>query len=132
VGGGAKDADAAGGVLDDGEDVQPRSGQGLSFEEVRGEDCLCLATEEGGPGLTIALGRGLDPVALQDLPDRGRGDLDAQGGQFAVDSSVAPAGILLRQAQDEGIDAAHRGRPAGPFRAGCLGVVAAEQVAVPA
>jgi hypothetical protein len=44
VGGGAEDVDAAGGVLDDGEDVQPCSGQGPGFEEVGGEDRVCLAT----------------------------------------------------------------------------------------
>jgi hypothetical protein len=47
-------------------------------------------------------------------------------------ASVAPARVLPGQAQDEGLDSAAGRRPAGPFRAGCLGVVAAEQVAVPA
>jgi hypothetical protein len=45
-------------VLDDGEDVQPCSGQGPGFEEVGGEDRVCLAAEEGGPGLAVALGAG--------------------------------------------------------------------------
>jgi hypothetical protein len=67
---------------------------------------VCLAAEEGGPGLAVALGRGLDPVALEDFPDRGGGELDAEGGQFAVDASVAPVRVLPRQAQDEGLDAA--------------------------
>jgi len=68
VGGGAEDADSAGGVLDDGEDVQPRAGQRAGFEEVGGEDGVCLAAEEADPGLAVALGRGLDSGGLEDLP----------------------------------------------------------------
>ena len=43
MGGGTENADPAGGVFDDGEDVQPRSGQGSGFEEVGGDDRVCLA-----------------------------------------------------------------------------------------
>jgi hypothetical protein len=38
-----EDPDAAGGVLDDGEDVQPSSGQRPDLEKVGGEDRVCLA-----------------------------------------------------------------------------------------
>lgn len=123
VGGGTENTDAAGGVLDDSEDVQPCAGQGPGFEEVGGDDRVCLAAQEGGPGLVVALGCGLDPVALEDFPNRGGGDLDAEGGQFAVDASVAPARVLAGQAEGEGLDATAGGWPAWPFRAGCLGVV---------
>jgi hypothetical protein len=41
--GGAEDADAAGGVLDGGEDDQPRSGQGVGVDEVGGEQGVRLA-----------------------------------------------------------------------------------------
>jgi hypothetical protein len=43
VSGCAEDADAAGGVFDDREDEQPCAGQGSGFEEVGGEDGVCLA-----------------------------------------------------------------------------------------
>src|SRR5207247_7130229 len=56
VGDGTEDTDAAGGVLDDGEDVQPGAGQGPGFEEVGGEDGVCLAAQESGPGLAVAFG----------------------------------------------------------------------------
>ena len=75
---------------------------------------------------------GLDAVGLEDLPDGGGCDLDGEGGEFAVDSPVAPAGVFSREAQDEGADAAGGGRSAGLFGARRLGVAAAQQVAVPA
>ncbi len=40
--GGAEDADASGGVFDDGEDEQRGAGDGSGFEEVCGEDGVCL------------------------------------------------------------------------------------------
>jgi hypothetical protein len=88
------------------EAVLARCRGGEDRTEISGEDRMGLAAQEAGPGLAVPLGCGLDPVALEDLPDRRRGDLDARCGQLAVDPSVAPAGILLRQAQDEDLDAA--------------------------
>src|SRR2546430_13608191 len=45
VGGGAEDANPAGGVFDDGRAVQSRAGQGHGFEEIRGADSLALAPQ---------------------------------------------------------------------------------------
>jgi hypothetical protein len=73
VGGGAEDADAAGGLFD-GEHVQPCSGQGPGFEGVCGEDRVGLAAQERGPGLVLSAGNGID-TGILDLPDRRRGDL---------------------------------------------------------
>ena len=56
---------------------------------------MCLAAQKDGPGLAVALGCGLDAVGFEDLPHGGGRDLDPQGGQFAVDSPVVPAGIFL-------------------------------------
>ncbi len=132
VSGRTEDADAAGGVLDDSEDVEPRSGQGGGFDEVGGEEGVCLAAQEGGPGELVAVGRGLDAVGLEDLPDGGGCDRDAQDGEFTVDSPVAPARVFGRQAQNEGSDAAGGGASAGSCEARGPGVAAAQQVAVPA
>jgi hypothetical protein len=106
VGGRAEDADAAVGVLDDGEDVHARAVQGGGGEEVAGQDRVGLATQESSPALAVAFGSGLDPVRPQDLPYRGGCELDAEGSELAVDLSVAPPGILPGQAQDESPDAA--------------------------
>jgi hypothetical protein len=127
----AEDADAAGGVVDDGKDEQPRTGQGAGVEEVGGEDGVRLTAQEAGPAEVVAVGRGLDAVGLEDFPDGGGRDLDSQGRKFAVDSPVAPAGVVARQAQDEGSDAADGGASAGSFGARCAGVAAAQKVAVP-
>lgn len=60
-------------------------------------------------------------VLLEDLPHCGGGDFDAEGGELAVDATVAPAGVLQGQAQDKGLD-----RAAGSWAAG---VLAAEALA---
>jgi hypothetical protein len=77
-----------------------------------------LAAQEGGPGLAVTFGSGLDPVLLEDLPHRGGCDLDAEGGEFPVDPSVAPPAVLPGQAQDEGLDGAAGRRSAGPLATG--------------
>jgi hypothetical protein len=64
MGCGAEDADAAGGVFDDGEDVQPCSGQCPGLEEVGGEDRVCLAAQEALVWWSRC-GRGSMPVSLR-------------------------------------------------------------------
>ena len=54
-----------------------------------------LGAEEGGPGGLCAPGGGFDAVFLEDLPDGGGGDFDAEGGEFPVDPPVAPLGEML-------------------------------------
>ena len=70
VRGGAEDADTAGGVLDDGDDVQPGAGQSPGLEEVSGEDRVCLAAQERSPGLALAAGHGIDTGVLEYFPNR--------------------------------------------------------------
>ena len=65
-------------VLDDGEDAELRSGQGVGFEEVGGEEGVGLAAREGGPGGVVAVGRGPDVVGCEDLPDGGGRDRTAR------------------------------------------------------
>jgi hypothetical protein len=49
-GGGAEDSDAAGGVLDGGEDVLALPGAPDGLDEVRGQDGVGLGAQEVGPG----------------------------------------------------------------------------------
>jgi hypothetical protein len=67
VHGGAEDADTPGGVPNDREDEQSGAGECSGFEEVRGEDGVCLAAQERGPGLLVVcapLPDGSQPVPL--------------------------------------------------------------------
>jgi hypothetical protein len=97
VGGGAQDPHSTAGVFDDGEDVYPRTGQGDRLDEVTRQQCLCLRPEEGGPGAGRPVGGGVDAGVVEDLPDGGGGDLDAEDEQLAVHASVTPAGVLRGQ-----------------------------------
>jgi hypothetical protein len=56
VGGDAEDTHPAGGVLDDGQDVESGAGQGGGFEGVRGDDGPGLGPQERRPGLRCPLG----------------------------------------------------------------------------
>ena len=67
---------------------------------------------------------------MKDLPDGGGPDLVAESGEFAVDASISPAGVLGGQAEDQGTDARGDGRSAGSGR--WDGPAAGDQLAVPA
>jgi hypothetical protein len=129
---GAQDPGATAGVLDDGEHVQSRPGQGDRLEEVAGQQGVGLGAQEVRPGAGAPFGRWADPGLLQDLPYRGGGHLHAQDEQFAVEAAVAPAGILPRQAQDQNADGVHRPRPSRTFGPAGGGVPTRDEVAVPA
>ncbi len=126
-----EDADATAGVLDYGKDEQPRSSQGARFDEVGSEEDVRLAAQETGPGEAVTVGRGLDAVGLEDLPDGGRRDRDSQDGEFAMDSPVTPMGVFARQAQDERSNARDGGTSAGSCGARDPRVAAAQKVPVP-
>ena len=110
--GDAEDADAAGGVLDDGQDVHALAGQGHRLEEVGGEDGLGLGAQEGCPALSGPVGCRVDAGLVEDLPDGGRGDLDAQDEEFPVDAAVSPSTVLrARRSTSTRTDWTVRGRP---------------------
>jgi hypothetical protein len=88
--GSAKDPHATGGLLDDRQDALALAGQGDRLDEVAGQQRIGLSTKEIGPGGGASVGCGVDAVRLENLPDRGCGDLDAERGGLAVDPSVAP------------------------------------------
>jgi len=100
----AQDPDASCGVLDDREDVQVCPGQGAGFEEVAGEQAVGLAAQEISPGGALPFRGGRDAVLLEDFPDGGGGDLDAEGDEFAVDAPVSPGAVLSGEAQHESAD----------------------------
>jgi hypothetical protein len=121
--------DAAGGVLDDEERVEPVQGDGVEVEQVAGDDALGLRREELRPGRSGPLRYWVDPRRAQDLPDGGGSDLVAESGELAVDAPIAPVGILAGQAQDQSANACGDGGAASSDR--LVGTAAADESAVP-
>ena len=70
------------------------------------------------------------PALVQDFPDGGGADLVAEAGEFAVDASVSPGGVLGGQAEDQGAQAGGDGGSTGS--GGLGGPAAGDQLAVPA
>ena len=60
-----------------------------------------LGAQEFGPGHLRAVWCGIDAVVLEDLPHGRRSDLVSEADKLAVDASVAPGRVLLREAQDQ-------------------------------
>ena len=87
----------------------PGPGERDCFEEVAGQQDLRLGAEELGPGARCALRCGIDARVSEDLSHGRGGNLQAEDKEFAVDAAVAPARVLLRQAQNQDPDGA--GRP---------------------
>ncbi|WP_269856102.1 hypothetical protein [Streptomyces sp. RPT161] len=99
VAGDVGDVHPPGAVLDGEQDEQASQKYGVHVEDVNGEDPLGLGGEELRSGAVRALGRRVNPGLLQDLPDRGGGDLPAQDAQFAVNPAILPGVVLAGQAQ---------------------------------
>jgi hypothetical protein len=122
--------DAAGGVFDDEECVEPVQGDRVEVEQVAGQDAVGLGVEELRPGRPGPARCGVDARGVEDGPYGGGADDVAESGEFAVDAPVAPSRILGGQAHDQGTDtsgnrgSARRGARGGP--------AAADEVAVPA
>ena len=109
LGGRREDLDGAGRVVDREENVvrdQATGGPDLGREEVGRDDRSSRGpsgTASRSPALA-ALGRGLDPVALQDGLDRVRSDVVAEVHERALDLVVAPVRVLGREPDDERLD----------------------------
>ena len=129
VRGDAEDVDAAGGVLDDEERVQPMQADGVEVKQIAGQDPLGLGSKEVGPGGSGAAGRWVDAGAVQDLPDGGGADVVAEAGEFAVDASVSPRGVLGGQADRKSSQACGEG---GSTRSPWLRPAAGDEALVPA
>ncbi|MFB4284967.1 hypothetical protein ACBJ59_57550 [Nonomuraea sp. MTCD27] len=132
VSGGAQYANAPAGVLDDGQDVLALPVQGDGLDEIAGEQSVGLGAQEVGPCGGCPLGCWINAFLLEDLPDCGRRDLDAECGELTMYPPIAPAGVLPNQAQDEGADGADRGSAPTSVRLAGTGVTPSHQVAVPA
>ena len=129
--GGAKDPDAAGGVLDDRQDVLAPAGQGDRLDEVARQQRVGLRMKEVSPRGGAAIGCGVDLLSFEDLPYGGRGNLDAEGGEFPAHPAVAPRRVLPDKAQDQNTDRADGRWPPGSPRSAGAGVALLHQIALP-
>jgi hypothetical protein len=88
--GGVEDTDAAGAMLDCGQDVDLRAVEEIGGEKVQRQDPLCLRSQELRPARPVPARRRVDPRALEDLPYRRRRYRDAEPGQLAMNAAVPP------------------------------------------
>jgi len=130
MGGDTQDVYPPGGVLDDEERVQTAQGEGVEVEQVACEDRVRLGPQELRPGRSGSPRRRVDAGGVQDVPDGGGADLVAEAGEFAVDASISPGGVLGGQTDDQGTQAGGDGRSTGPDGLG--GPAAGDELAVPA
>jgi hypothetical protein len=114
VRGDAAEVHPAGAVLDEHQDVQPVYQHGVDVEKVDGEDSGGLGVQELPPGGAVPARSRIDARGTQDLIDGGRRDRQAQLGELAVDTAVAPERVLPRQADGEPGDAPGCWRAAEP------------------
>ncbi|MFD7710130.1 hypothetical protein [Streptomyces sp. NPDC059786] len=128
----ARDADPSAGVVDGGGDGLALAGEGDGLDEVEREDGLGLGGQEVGPGDGGSLWCWGDALCLEDLPDGGGGDPDAEEGEFAVEAAVSPCGVLGGEAEYQAADRGVGARAVGASLATGTGVAVSEQVAVPA
>ncbi len=92
--GDSQDVGAAGRVCHDEQHRQPLQQQGVDAEEVGGENAAGLHLQELPPAGPVAARRRIHTGPLKYRPHRAGPDLVAQPGQFAVDASIPPAGVL--------------------------------------
>lgn len=85
-----------GGVLPDEQHRQPVERQRVDPEEGRGENALCFGARELPPGGAVVARHGVDAGSLQDRPHRTRRNRVAEPGEFALDPTVTPGGVLAR------------------------------------
>ncbi len=129
---GAQDPDAPAAVLDHRKDVYLRAVEQVGGEEVQCQDPLRLGPEELRPARAVPARSTVDSGALENLPDRRRCHRDAEPGELAVDSPVAPRLVLPGQPQNHRPHLAVRCRAPGAVPARPARPPAADDVPMPA
>ena len=105
-------------MLDEHQDIESFQQHGAHVQEVNRKDPAGLGMQKLPPRRARAAWRWIDSRGVQDLPHGGRRDRHAGFRQVAVDATVSPQRIFLRQAGDQAGDAG--GPPAaGRACAGC-------------
>jgi hypothetical protein len=95
VGRHAGQVDPPGIQFDEEQHLQPSQPDRVDGEEVACHDPGGLPALERPPGRGRSPGRRIQPVPMQHRADGGRGDLDAEALEFALDALVARGWVLL-------------------------------------
>ena len=111
------------------EALQP---DGLDREEVGGDDRGGVLADELAPAALAAASSGRDALAAQDLGHAHVGDPKAEFERLALDSAVAPGGILAGEPHDQVSPLAMAGRALPRWASGKGAPLAADQLAMPA
>ena len=96
VRGDAQQVHAAGGMLDDEQNIEPVPQQRIDAKEVRGENAVCLGAQELPPAGPVAARGGIQAGSLQNRPHRARRKPITQASKLTVDPAVAPGRVLRR------------------------------------
>jgi len=124
--------DAAGVEFDDEQNVEPAHQDGVEVGEVARQHRLGLRGAELAPARACPPRTGADAGGLQDVPHRGRADLDANAGELAVYAPVSPARVLPGEAQHQSLDRGRGRWPAGPAARRRIGPLPPDDPAMPA
>jgi hypothetical protein len=116
VGGHPGQVDPSGVQLDEEQHVQPLQPHGVDSEEVAGEDPGGLLAQERLPGRRGPARGRVQSMTAEGAADRGCRDPHPEAQQFSLDALVAPAGVLLGEADDELLDLRVEGGRPGPRR----------------
>src|SRR6266545_1306193 len=87
--------------IDEEEHVEPAQPKRLDRKEVTLEDYGCLLAQELPPADPRSPRCGLDPVAVENVPNTARRKRQPERDQLALDALVAPARVLRRQTQNQ-------------------------------
>jgi hypothetical protein len=88
--GGSEDPDAAGAVLDDGQDVDLRAIEQAGGEKSSARIAWAWDRRNSAQPGAVPARRRADASVLEDLPDRGRRHGDAKPSKLAMDPAVSP------------------------------------------
>jgi hypothetical protein len=110
--------DSPGVELDEEQHVQPPQPDGVDGEEVARHDPGRLLAQECSPGRGHRPWRWIQSMTAEGGADCGCRDLHPEAQQFSLDALVAPAGILLGQADDQLLDVVVQRWSSGLVRVG--------------
>jgi len=103
IGAGAEDH-AAALDLDEDQSVENAEERGVDDKEVGRDDRARLSTKELAPGESTASRGTRNSTPAENQPDRGVGYAKAELEQFTLDTTLAPARVVLGHGQDQILD----------------------------